>query len=181
MYGNGVRTNYKKAFEYLSKAAEKGDDMEDITQLGVLYEKGKGVKRNYQTALKLYQKAAEQQNAWAYLRIGYCYEDGKGVTQSPSRAFDYFMQAAKLGNASAMFNVGFYWLRINNKQALKWYTKSFNKTGRLDIATVIGALYEKGGPGLKPNLEEAAKWYEIAKDEERLERVRNRIGADTGK
>lgn len=61
------------------------------------------------------------------------------------------------------------------------YTKSFNKNGRLYIAAVIGSLYEKGSPGLKPNLKEAAKWYEIAKDEELLERVRNRIEADAGK
>ena len=125
-------------------------------------------------ALKLFQKAAEQQDALAYYHMGHCYERGKGVALDLSRAFDCFMKSAQLGNAYAMFKVGFYYSRlgINHKQAVKWYIKSFNKEGRLDLAVAIGRLYENGGTKLKPDLKEAAKWYEIAKDEKALERVR---------
>ena len=48
-----------------------------------------------------------------------------------------------------------------------------------DTAMVIGVMYENGGPNLRSNLREAEKWYEIAKNEKCLERVRAKMNLTT--
>lgn len=179
--GWGVRRNYTKAFKYISKAAKDEKDVSAIRLLGNLYEFGRGTKRSYENALCLYRKAAEQQDAFAYYRLGYLYENGKGTQQDFKQAFKYFLKAARLGDAQAMFAVGFYYLgfervkRINYQKVVQWYIKSFETDGYQGTAQTIGIIYENGGPKLKPDLKEAEKWYEIAKSEKALERVRSKM------
>lgn len=175
--GFGVRRNYKKAFKYISKVAKDEKDISAIRLLGTLYEFGRGTKRSYEDALCLYRKAAEQQDAFAYYRLGHLYENGRGVQQDFKQAFNYFLKAARLGDANAMFNLACYYRdekkgKTNYVKALKWFIKSFEKNENLYAALQIGELYEEGGPRLKPDLKEAEKWYEIAKNEKALERVR---------
>jgi hypothetical protein len=55
--GKGVPQDYKKAFEWYTKAAEQGDIMAQF-YLGVMYEKGLGVPQNHEEAIEWWRKAA---------------------------------------------------------------------------------------------------------------------------
>ncbi|TPU38511.1 tetratricopeptide repeat protein, partial [Acinetobacter baumannii] len=71
--------NYKKAFEWYSKAAEQGE-VKAQNNLGAYYANGDGGVKNYQKALDWYSKAAAQDNAEAKYYLGILYEEGYGVT-----------------------------------------------------------------------------------------------------
>lgn len=169
-----MRKNYRKGFDYVFQSVQKKEADMALTKLGYLYKCGIGVKRDYEKAVALYRKAAEQQYAPAFLCLGICYINGKGVPQDLKLAFKYTLKSARLGNAGAMFNMGLFYKEVKDvkrtdyAKAVKWFIKSFKKDANSRTALRIGELYEKGGPGLKPDLKEAEKWYEIAKDEKAL-------------
>lgn len=57
-WGQGVPTDYKKAFYWAKKGADAGDP-NSMTILGILYEKGWGTKVNTKKALSYYSKSCE--------------------------------------------------------------------------------------------------------------------------
>ena len=57
--GEGVKQDYKEAFEWFRKAAEQGNTKAQFN-LGLMYYKGQGVKQDYTEAAKWYRKAAAQ-------------------------------------------------------------------------------------------------------------------------
>jgi TPR repeat protein len=57
--GYGVKVDYKTALDYLTKAAEHGDDMGQY-DLGSLYENGQGVAQDKAAAMGWYLLSAQQ-------------------------------------------------------------------------------------------------------------------------
>ncbi len=57
--GKGVKQDYKEAYQYFLKSANKGSKKAQYA-LGLAYEKGLGVEKNIQTSLIWYKLAAEQ-------------------------------------------------------------------------------------------------------------------------
>ncbi len=58
-HGKGVKQDYKEAYQYFLKSANKGSKKAQYA-LGLAYEKGLGVEKNIQTSLIWYKLAAEQ-------------------------------------------------------------------------------------------------------------------------
>lgn len=67
--GDGVETNYQKAWEYLSKAVELGGYSDAFIDMADMYEKGLGVPQSYAKAIELYQQAAELDDEDAIERL----------------------------------------------------------------------------------------------------------------
>ena len=60
--GKGVKQDYKKAFEWYTKAAER-KLKEAQFNLAIMYAEGKGVEQDFKEAFKWFTKAAEQGHA----------------------------------------------------------------------------------------------------------------------
>lgn len=182
MYHEGlwVKKNSRVAFRYFLKAAQSGC-VDAQNAVGFSYFNKWGVKQDYAKAFEWCLLAAKGGMAASQSKLGQMYEKGYGVEKNAVQSFHWFLKAARLGNADAMFAAGFYYngfgrvKRINYQKVVQWYIKSFETDGRQETAQLIGILYEKGRPKLKPDLKEAEKWYEVAKNEKALERVRAKM------
>lgn len=176
----GFQENKEKAFYWFMKAAKQGFALAQYN-VGNYYHFGKGVPQNYEEAFKWYKKAARKEHNGAIYNLGVMYHEGLWVKKNSRVAFRYFLKAAQSGYVDAQNAVGFYYngfgrvKRINYQKVVQWYIKSFETDGRQETAQLIGILYEKGRPKLKPNSKEAEKWYEVAKNEKALERVRAKM------
>src|SRR5690606_12315599 len=102
-YGLGVPQNYKEAFNWYSKAAQKGNASAN-TNLGYMYQYGYGVRQNYEQALYLYQTAANMGDDIAMSNLGYMYSNGVGVAQDYLTALTWYIEAIETNenNSSAM-------------------------------------------------------------------------------
>lgn len=176
----GLQDNKEKAFYWFMKAAKQGSALAQYN-VGNYYHFGKGVPQNYEEAFKWYKKAARKEHNGAIYNLGVMYHEGLWMKKNSRVAFRYFLKAAQSGYVDAQNAVGFYYngfgrvKRINYQKVVQWYIKSFETDGRQETAQLIGILYEKGRPKLKPNSKEAEKWYEVAKNEKALERVRAKM------
>ncbi len=92
----GVQTDYYKAVEWYTKAAEQGHAGAQCA-LGVCYYFGYGVNKNYIEAAKWFEKASQQDSAEASYRLAQCYEYGNGVEQDKQKAKELFEKAEQLG------------------------------------------------------------------------------------
>lgn len=90
--GLGVEKDYKKAFEYLKKAADQGHTMAQNT-LGKCY-----FDADYGKAFEYFKRAADQGYAYAQYNLGVCYIEGFGVEKADQRkAIEYWEKAANQG------------------------------------------------------------------------------------
>ena len=177
-YGErGLQENKEEAFHWFMQAAKQGFTLAQYN-VGIYYH---SVQQNYEEAFKWYKKAARKGHNGAIYNLGVMYHEGLWMKKNSRVAFRYFLKAAQSGYVDAQNAVGFYYngfgrvKRINYQKVVQWYIKSFETDGNHGTAQTIGIIYEKGGPKLKPDLKEAEKWYEIAKSEKALERVRAKI------
>lgn len=120
--------DYKSAFKWFKKAAERGHDKAQYN-LGGLYESGEGVTKSSAEASKWYIKAAEQGNTCAQYCLADLYSHGDGVSENPAEAFKWYMKAAEQGYADAQYSVGtiYYFgngVSKNLAEAYKWYMKA---------------------------------------------------------
>ena len=153
--GEGVRKNYKKAFELFSSILEEASSGYNESAiefapaanyyLGLFYANGYGVKRDYKKAHHYYMAGAASGDYYCYNNLGMMYLNGKGVKKDYRLAMKYFVASAEQGAGLSMKN--------------------------------IGQMYESG-QGVEPDKAIAGKWYEkaIAAGEETaiedLERVK---------
>ena len=92
----GVEQDYKKAFEYYSKAAEMGNPM-SFYSLGILYYEGLGTEQDYGKCFENWMRSAELGYAPAYEAVGELYRDGLSVEQNYEKAADWFHTAVEMG------------------------------------------------------------------------------------
>lgn len=127
--GNGVVQDYKKAYDFWLKAAEKGHKVAQYN-LGVMLESGDGVDANDEAALSWFQQAADQGHAGAINKIGVFHQEGRcGFVASDEDAFPFFEKAAKAGNKFACYNIGIAYLEgrgceVNRQRAINFLSRS---------------------------------------------------------
>lgn len=116
--------DYKKAFTWMQKAADKGNDWA-YEYLGAMYQEGKGVAKSDTKAFAAYLKVAtnKEYDNIGKLRVGEMYYLGKGVTQDYTKAFEWFFKSAVKRNAIAQARVGEMYYQ--GKGTTKDYAKAF--------------------------------------------------------
>ena len=100
----GVEKDYKKAYEYLTKAIEQGSNYA-VGNLGEMYLKGVYVKKNLNKAFQLTKQSAEDENnpnPDAMRRLASCYRYGYGTKKNPSMEKYWLGKAAEYGDEKAM-------------------------------------------------------------------------------
>lgn len=93
--GNGVETDYSKAYRYLSKAADKGSST-GCYLLGTMFEEGLGVDKDIQKALSLYESAARTNNTYALAHIARIYAYGKLGSKDEHKAIQIYQHIIKM-------------------------------------------------------------------------------------
>ena len=116
--------DYKKAFTWMQKAADKGNDWA-YEYLGAMYQEGKGVTKSDTKAFAAYLKVAtnKEHDSVGKLRVGEMYYLGKGVTRDYTKAFEWFVKSAANKNAIAQARVGEMYYQ--GRGTTKDYTKAF--------------------------------------------------------
>ena len=94
--------NYQKAFEVLSKGADKIKDIDCLNKIGIYYFNGAYVKQNYETAFSYFSYAARKDHFWAMYNLAYCFENGFGTEENIYMAMDWYKRAADVGNEDAL-------------------------------------------------------------------------------
>ena len=99
---DGVKQNYKKAFDNLMKGYELNENTRNmplfLDNLGDLFENGKGTEQSFQNAIKFYELAtkAEEISLRPYESLAYLYSNGFGVTLNIEKAKYYLNEAKRL-------------------------------------------------------------------------------------
>lgn len=86
------RATLKSSLEIWLPAAEAGD-VEAMTNVGEIFERGLGDSPNYEAAALWYQRAAEAGNSRAQFNLGSLYEAGLGVAADKVAALNLYRQA----------------------------------------------------------------------------------------
>jgi len=98
--------DYAKAYEYYSKAAEKGY-VPSIFNMAVYHEQGNHVEKNIIKAVELYRKAADMGHTYSEQALAkYLYAGAEGVPANEEEAVKYWRSAASKGNAAAQYKLG---------------------------------------------------------------------------
>lgn len=154
----GAKQNYRKAFEWFSKAAENGNS-EACVNLGDMYNYGFSVRENDLRAVKWYLKASEMGNSLGMEKMGDMYYFGTGVKQNYLEAAKWYRKAAEKTMLSSpyaklgrMYKYG-EGVKGNRDEALKWFLKA-DKLGEPGAKSDIGGIHMFD----KKNYAEAGKW-----------------------
>ena len=168
--GFGVERNFKKAAEWMGKAARAGNDeaatiteeFNILEELQIKSESGdagamaqlaeritsladsfinNSAENDYQEALKLARKAAELGSAHAMWILGLAYEHGRGVDADMDNAIVCFKKGAELGDANSMHNLGCIYMEGNPSSADKKKAfELFSKSAELGYGLAMQAL-----------------------------------------
>ena len=165
VYGQGVKTDYKKAAYYYNISAEN-NHAEAQCMYATMCHMGIGIQQDDDIAFKWYTKSANQGNDEAQYCLGLAYYKGEGVVKDYLLAVKWFTEAAKQGHAHAQNNLGQCYLKGEGvvqsiTEGLKWVTESANK-GNADAQCSLGSYYEYGAYGIKKDLDQAVLWYKKA-------------------
>ena len=176
-----IKNDFKIAFKILSPIAESGNASAQF-YMGALYFDGLGVIANEQEATKLrtsaieiFKEQAENKNKEAISKLGRILADGSQVNDlnfleelNGKLASSYGCREASfmLGN---IYNTGHkindnnksdFFPIINKKEAFKWFKISAEQGMAFGMINVASFL--RLGIGVKQDLKEAFKWYNIA-------------------
>jgi Sel1 repeat len=143
--GSGVVRDYRKAYEWFKKAADK-DNSDAMYGLGDLYKIGLGVDRDYLQAHDWYKRSADKGNAWGMYNLGDLYMK-KDCVANYQKARECFQSAADAGNSYGMYALGDlyekgYDLPPDDKKALEYYQKSAD-AGNTDATQALARLRAK--------------------------------------
>ncbi len=163
-------SDFAKALEWTRKAAEAGLQRAQ-TDLGGLYMYGgKGISIDGAEALKWFSRAAAQGSRESEVFIGDIYQKGLGVKADIATAMEHWRVAADAGIAEAQQRLGHELVRHPRtfSEGLNWLKKAALEgvaNGKAAAACDLGTIYARGHGGIKPDLQEAARWYSIAAEE----------------
>lgn len=166
--GTGVATNYKLAWEWYLKAAEKKHSGA-MNNLGVMCEHGNGVPIDYKKAMEWYRKAAELGNGYALSNIGSLYESGRGVAASKEEAFKWYQKSADKGNLLGRRNLGMMYrygrgVGVDSQKAFELFEKAAKQGDA--IAQFNLAYMYLNVPEVPKNDAVAIEWYRMAASQE---------------
>ena len=160
-FGEGIKTDYFKAFYWLEKAANS-DSVEAQYHLGLMYSV---VKQDYKKAFELVEKAALKGYLDAEFYLGVMYFYGKGTNQDYKKAIEWLEKAALKNYPYAQYDLGLMYrdgngVKQDYKKAIEWFEKAANLAD--DKAQYeLGIMYSKG-QGVKQDYKKAFEWYEKA-------------------
>ncbi|MFC1605473.1 SPOR domain-containing protein [Pseudomonadota bacterium] len=98
--GAGVEQDYRRAYDWLLKAAEL-DHAAAQAKLGFMYTDGLAVRQNFDEAFAWYSKAAKGGNVDGLYNLGIFYYYGWGVERDTTMAAQYLAAASALGDGPA--------------------------------------------------------------------------------
>ncbi|MDE2165117.1 MAG: sel1 repeat family protein [Alphaproteobacteria bacterium] len=148
--GDGVPTDYPKAFGWYQKAAQQGN-VQAEADLGTAYfdrtsstHSDQDMNRDYLAAARWWRKAAEQGSATAQANLGIAYELGQGVPANIADAARWFQRSAEQGNATAQYHLGIIAEYgevgpADNAQACVWFSLAAAR-GNKEAAVLREAL-----------------------------------------
>jgi TPR repeat protein len=159
--GTGVKQDFAMAFQYLNRAANKGDNRAQFN-VGVMYFKGQGVPQSYSEALRYYCLASEQNHPEATHNVALMFEEGLCMPPNQDEAYRYYLKAAELGLDKSQYNLARL-IHICGKdleEALYWY-RTAAASGHPPAMCAMGDLY-LNGHGVDVDLSTALRWYRRA-------------------
>ena len=172
--GEGVVRDYRKAFEWLTKAAKQGYTEAQLN-LGGMYLAGLGVPQDYRKAFELLSNCVGLGIPEVQFNLGAMYYKGDGISQDHKKAFGLFLEAAEQGYADAQFNLGvmyykgqgtarnnieaYIWLKLSaehNSKALRGFNKVANALSS-DQRSKADVLYKERKKAIQLRQKEAAE------------------------
>ena len=115
--GEGVKPDYRKAFELFERAAIDGNRDDSMHNLGYCYLEGIGVEIDKAKAIDWYLKAAEAGYVYSMNVVAHHYSTSTEIDDHEEKAFEWHFKAAQLGDADSMFNLA------NAYYYATWYQK----------------------------------------------------------
>lgn len=170
-YLNGnynISPNYTKALFWTKKAAKKGNSRAKLN-LGILLINGYAGHYDYAKAKILFEQAEQTKEPKAARYLGILYERGLGVPQDFSKAAYFFKEADKNHDITGQYHLAKLYeqglgVERNYQKALELYLKHSDRIDHITAPSFIalGDIYALG-LGVPKNLNEAEKWYNLAK------------------
>ncbi|MDR1556849.1 MAG: protein kinase [Tannerellaceae bacterium] len=168
--GIGMPKNFRRGFEYTSKAAKMGNKLAEY-RLGYIYQNGIDVKADYDKAIRYFESAGrvidrgtEANNPEFQFVKGNMYMYGNGVQPNRKRAIEYYESAANLAYPQAQYELYEILSEEDQEKAMKWLRTAAGK-GYPKAAYRLGALLigqQKYKDGYEWTLKAAAKNYSPA-------------------
>ena len=160
---NGVTADYKEAFNWFLKAAEKGH-IKSQAAIGGMYYMGLGVTKSNSEAIKWYTKAANQGDLDSQNQLGNLYT----ISQEFSEGLAWHRKAADRGNVQSQTMLGtMYFSGLGTDrdyaEASKWFRKAASQ-GDAIAQNALGEMY-RYGYGMKVNHTEAFKLFKQAAEQ----------------
>ncbi|XP_072122978.1 protein sel-1 homolog 1-like [Mobula birostris] len=146
--GKGIEQDFKKAFYYLSKAAQ-GGSTNALGFLGKMYFEGNEVvPQSNEIALMYFRMAAERGNPIGLTGLGLAYLYGKGLPVDYDKASKYFKKAADKGWVDGQFQLGvMYYTGLGTKRDYKLATQYFRHASQAGHALALYNLAQMYGSG----------------------------------
>lgn len=164
LQGEVFEKDINKAIDYLSKAADKGND-DAIIFLSSIYLYTDYVPRNLEKAIELLEKGISLGHDNAMVQLGLIYMNSPIDDDSPQKAFQLFSKADSLGNPNAasflgiMYEKGEY-VSEDKRKAFQYFLKG--SSGNSEVGHFfLGKSYYQGEI-VKQNTEEAMNHFLIA-------------------
>jgi TPR repeat protein len=161
-FGEGVKKDYNRAFEWYEKSANQNYPW-GLYNLANMYYDGKGIEKDYKKAFELFKKSAELGNYDAQNRLANMYYDGKGIQQDYKQAIYWYEKSANQQYDWAFHNLANMY--YNGKGIEKDYKKAFElfkksaELGNYDAQNRLANMYYDG-KGIQQDYKQAIYWYE---------------------
>ncbi len=161
LYGNGIASNPERAFEFFSKASEKGQKSAKF-ELGRAHAEGLGVAVNTDLAFKIHDENSAE-NVDSLLYLARMTLNGKG-RYAKSEALKMFRFAMAHGWEDAMAHLGYCYevglagLRPNPSEALRLYKQAAAKESAL-ACYYAGRCLERQKEKDPAHMKEAIQFY----------------------
>ena len=154
--------NYTAALPHLQRAAKAGN-IQVLSYLGYMYEKGLGTTKNYTSAFNMYKRGADNGEAECIYRLGRLYANGLGVTANQVKAFTLFKQSADLNYAYAADRTSYCYRTgtgtdKNMPEAIRYAQKAC-ELGYTAPCDWLGTLYFGGTDGVAQDYAKALYYW----------------------
>ena len=137
-----------------------------------------GQKYDESTPLTEVQEAANKGNTEAMLVYGMRLMQGEGVDANTTEGLEWINKAVDAGDTQAWYLLGIIYanemgVELDFAKAIEYWRKGA-EAGDTDCQTSMGMLYEAGDKipsGFKADGAEAAKWYQMAAEQDHTEAI----------
>lgn len=162
-------------FKATSIKAESGD-VNGMTCLSILYDRGLGVTRNAAESAKWAKLGADKGSVVATFGYGYLLVTGDGVSKDIQQGIQFITKAAEQGYERAQYYLGsLYWsgtgVPKNMTEVARWF-RAAAEQGHAEAQYYLGVLYLNGG-GVQKSQTDAAKWFRAAAEQGHTEASKN--------